>query len=273
MDKLSEILNHFSISAGVFHSGNICGLSAFDKSPHQEGHLHLLKEGQIELQSVCATNHLTEPTLIFYPKPMAHRIVVEAETGADLVCATVAYGVNAENPLTSSLPNCVVLPLSKSRTLEQTCRWLFDEAFADNEGKIAVMNRLSELLVIQLFRHIIATGDMAKGVLAGLNHPQISKVLQAVHHEPQENWNLDKMASIAALSRSKFADTFRQVVDQTPADYLAEWRVGVAQDMLRKGKPIGFIANMVGYEDGSAFARVFRKKTGLSPKAWASEFK
>ena len=269
MDKLSEVLNRFSIRAGVFHTGNVCGLSAFEKSPHQEGHLHVLKEGQAELQSVCATHKLSEPTLVFYPKPVSHRIVVNAEEGAELVCATITYGVNAENPLTSSLPTCIVIPLSDSENLDQTCRWLFDEAFIENQGKLVVMNRLCELLVIQLFRYIISKGDIAKGVFAGLNHPQVSKVLQAVHESPNENWSLDKMASIAGQSRSKFAELFRRVVDQTPADYVTDWRVGVSQDMLRQGKPIGVVANMVGYEDGSAFARVFRKKTGLSPKAWS----
>ncbi len=272
MDKLSEVLNHFSISAGIFHSGNICGLTAFEKSPHQEGHLHLLKKGSVELQSVCSTSHLSEPTLIFYPTPVSHRIIVDSEEGAELVCATITYGVNAENPLTSSLPQCIAISLSECETLEQTCHWLFDEAFEENHGKLVVMNRLCELLIIQLFRHMISNGSIAKGVLAGLNHPQISKVIQAIHEDPQEAWSLDKMAAIAALSRSKFAEVFKQVVDQTPTDYLTEWRIGVSQEMLRKGKPIGLVANMVGYEDGSAFARVFRKKIGVSPKAWVKQF-
>lgn len=38
MDKLSAILNRFSISAGVFYTGSICGLSSFDDPNGNEGH-------------------------------------------------------------------------------------------------------------------------------------------------------------------------------------------------------------------------------------------
>jgi len=42
----------------------------------------------------------------------------------------------------------------------------------------------------------------------------------------------------------------------------------VAQNLLKKGKPVKLAANAVGYESASALGRVFRKKTGLSPKQW-----
>jgi len=31
---------------------------------------------------------------------------------------------------------------------------------------------------------------------------------------------------------------------------------------------VGLVAHEVGYENGSALARVFRKKIGMSPKQW-----
>ena len=115
------------------------------------------------------------------------------------------------------------------------------------------------------------SGKLTQGVLAGLAHAQLSKVIMAIHQRPEEAWRLEDMMGLAHMSRSKFADEFRQVVGQSPGDYLIEWRVAVAQNLLKRGKPVGWVANEVGYETPSALARVFRKKTGLSPKQWLKQ--
>ena len=272
-DKLSQVLNRFNITAGVFYSGNICGLSAFDESPKQEGHLHILYDGEVEVHTADNQRYkIDEPTLIFHPKPGAHRLYGDLGMGANLVCATLSYGVNANNILTSALPHLLNVPLKDSPRLHQVSQWISNEAFADIEGKLVVMNRLCELLLIELFRYLIETSSLKGGVFAGLSHPKISAVLNAIHERQHENWNLDKMAEIANLSRSKFAELFKEVVDQTPADYVTEWRLGIAQELLKKGKPVGLVANEVGYEDGSALAKVFKKKIGVSPKDWAKQF-
>ena len=66
MDKLSEILNRFSISVGVFYSGNLCGLSNFDDPEAKEGHLHLLQSGRLNIIDEHGHNiSLDEPSLLF----------------------------------------------------------------------------------------------------------------------------------------------------------------------------------------------------------------
>ncbi len=72
------------------------------------------------------------------------------------------------------------------------------------------------------------------------------------------------------MSRARFAVRFRQVTGHTPADYLAAWRVMVAQDMLREGRPLKHVALDIGYGSVSAFTRAFVRKTGDTPTAWLS---
>ncbi len=79
------------------------------------------------------------------------------------------------------------------------------------------------------------------------------------------------MASIAGMSRAGFAAHFRKVVGFSPADYLLEWRVSLAQKRLREGRPIALIADEVGYESPSAMARAFRRKVGSSPRQWIQQ--
>lgn len=70
------------------------------------------------------------------------------------------------------------------------------------------------------------------------------------------------------MSCSKSAELFKRTVGQSPGDYVIDWRIVVAQGLLQQDKPVSLVANAVGYENGSALARVFRKKLGMSPKEW-----
>ena len=70
------------------------------------------------------------------------------------------------------------------------------------------------------------------------------------------------------MSRTVFIETFKTVVGVTPGDYILDWRIGLAQGMMRKGKPLTWVAEAVGYSNSSGFARAFRRSSGQSPRQW-----
>jgi len=89
-----------------------------------------------------------------------------------------------------------------------------------------------------------------------------------MHKHPETSWSLEQLAQRAGMSRARFAAHFRDVVGMTPFDYLTNWRLGVAQTMLRKGKSLKVIASAVGYANATALTRVFTQRLGLSPSEW-----
>ena len=269
MDKLSEVLNHFSISAGVFYAGNLCGLSAFPDDGIEEGHLHLLEQGKLTvIDQDGARIRIEEPAVLFFPRPASHRLKAERKDNSQIVCASVRYGTGTRNPLANALPALIIIKLSEAPTLKAATGLLFNEAFSDNDGRIAMMDRLAEVFVIHLLRYVLEQNMVHKGMLAGLSHPRLSKAIMAIHAAPEKNWSLEMLAEISAMSRSKFAELFKQEVGQTAGDYILDWRVAIAQNLLKKGRSVSWVANEVGYENASALARAFRKKTGTSPKQW-----
>lgn len=57
----------------------------------------------------------------------------------------------------------------------------------------------------------------------------------------------------------------------TPGEYLARWRVGLAQDHLRRGRALKWIAGEVGYGSEAALSRAFKAQCGHSPRAWKAQ--
>ena len=122
--------------------------------------------------------------------------------------------------------------------------------------------------MIQVLRQLMETGDVKGGMLAGLSHPRLRNAIVAMHEAPSKEWTLDELARVAGMSRSVFATHFREALGITPGQYLQGWRVGLAQQALRQGKPLKVVAADVGYGSEAALSRAFKSHSGVSPREW-----
>lgn len=268
MDRLTTLLTHFSLRAGVFHTGNICGVHDFREDAHR-GHLHLVRRGPVQLAGASeGIVDIVEPTLVFLPRPGDHRIIADDRSGADVVCATVQFAGGDPNPVTGSLPSVMCVALTALPRVEVLVGLMFEEASNARCGHQAALDRLCEVLMIQLLRHCLDRGIATTGTLAGLADSRIARAMVAVHADPSRDWSLVELANIAGMSRARFAVHFREVTRQTPADYIASWRIMMAQQLLRKGLQLKHVAYDVGYGSATALARAFSRKLGCSPSEW-----
>lgn len=268
MDRLTTLLSHFSLHAGVFYTGNICGIHDFAQD-NLRGHIHLIRRGPVQVIGVKQeVFDITEATLLFLPRPDTHRLVADDRAGADVVCATVQFGGGGRNPITDSLPSVVMVKLTELAGVEALLGLMFEEAFSDLNGRQAVLDRLCEVLMIRLLRHCIDQGLTQGGTLAGLADARLAKAIVAIHDDPAQERDLSSMAALAGMSRARFAVRFREVTGETPADYLASWRVMTAQGLLKKGRQLKHVADDVGYGSASALTRAFVRKLGCSPTEW-----
>ena len=271
MDQLSVILQRFSMNTEVFFTGNLCGISHFEKEPNQ-GHLHLLRSGELTLIDDQGKSQVfNEPTVLFLPSPFTHRMVGAESNPPNLVCANIVYNEATSNPIADALPALMHFNLNECERMRQTSLWLFEEAFNDECGRQPMLNSLTDIFIIYILRHVLDNNIIEHGLLAGLAHPQIAKVILAIQDAPEHQWGLEEMSELALMSRSKFAELFKRIVGQSPGDYVIDWRIVVAKSLLQQNKSVALVANAVGYENGSALARVFRKKVGVAPKQWLEQ--
>jgi AraC-like DNA-binding protein len=264
MDPFAALFAHVTPTARTFFTGNLCQTLQFSDT----GFLHVLKSGALRVdQGGGAAFELLEPTLLFYPRGRAHRFTVDPERGVDLACATVELGGADGNPIGLGLPESVILPLAAHPALGRVCELLFGEAFTQGGGRQTALDRLFDYLLILIVRHVVESGTVSTGVLAGLADPRLLKALTAMHEEPKRPWTLANLADVAGMSRTRFAEHFRTLVGQTPIEYLTIWRMTIARQLLGKGKPVKSVAAQVGYESAAAFSRVYSRVTGYPPRA------
>ena len=274
VDRLQGLLSRFSVSARLFHSGPLCGINDF--ADNGMGQLHLVRRGTLEVHHAGEVVHVTEPILLFYPLPLAHRFVSDATVGADMACANLAFGgavsasvgAGALHPIARSLPRFVCLPLAELPGATPVLEVLFDEAFAQRCGRQIVVDRLFDAVLVLLLRHLLDSGHLTDGPLAGLGHPQLAKAIVAMHDEPATAWTLECLATRAGMSRSRFAELFAQVVGETPAAYLAQYRITLAQQAILRGDGLERVAQQVGYSSAAALSRAFSAVCGMSPREW-----
>ncbi|HET9206847.1 MAG TPA: AraC family transcriptional regulator [Burkholderiaceae bacterium] len=278
IDRLSSLLERFRVRAHLFHAGPLCGVTHFDAQPGR-GFLHVLRRGEMALTHRAKSGaprriRLREPSLLFYPRPLAHDFHNAPKEGSDFVCAALDFDGGPGNPLLQALPPLVVLPLSQVDGLEHSLALLFAETDRVRCGARLLADRLFEVVLIQLLRWLLDHPDeagMPAGLVTGLSEPRLARALSALHEHPGKPWSLERMAEQAGMSRSAFAAGFKAAVGQTPADYLAHWRLMLAQAQLRQGRSIKAIADELGYANPSALSRLFTQKIGRSPRQWLTQ--
>jgi transcriptional regulator GlxA family with amidase domain len=173
--------------------------------------------------------------------------------------------------LARALPPLIALPLTQVPGLDLALELLFAETDRVRCGQRLLADRLFEVVMLQLLRWLLdhpQDAGVRPGLITGLSHPCLARVLVAMHDCPSEPWTLERMAERAGMSRTAFVNTFCKHVGQTPASYLTGWRIALAQSRLREGLPVKILAEQLGYANPSALSRAFSAKVGMSPRDW-----
>lgn len=292
MDLLSNMLATLRVDASVFLHASFCQQWVIDINSFDVATFHLIAGGDCWLHLPSGVDGASTPIplherdLLVLPNNAYHLITYSPEpprddvprnspaevvTGrsATLICGTVEFSQNYWNPLVEALPEYVILPTAASEhtTLGSTIDALINECERGEAGSEAIINRLSDILFIEVLRSYI-TMQRGDSYLLAITDPKLNRALAAFHEEPGKAWSVQDLAEAAYMSRSAFADRFQKVVGTSPMSYVARWRMHLAHHkLLESDESVGDIAESCGYLSEEAFAKAFRKEFGTSPKS------
>ncbi len=189
---------------------------------------------------------------------------------ATFVCGFFGCDREPFNPLLAALPGRMHMRGMSSAWLDSFTRQVTEESRLGRAGSDTVLTRLAELMFIEVLRRYLEELPPGQtGWLAGLRDEMVGRVLALLHSQPGHPWTLDTLARQVASSRSNVAKRFADLVGQPPMQYLTQWRMQVAANLLaQSGTKIAAVGAEVGYESEAAFSRAFKKATGLAPGAW-----
>jgi AraC-like DNA-binding protein len=164
---------------------------------------------------------------------------------------------------------------SSAPQLRELIERLYDEVMEDRIGAGFAINQFAQLLVLAVLRAYISQADeLPAGWLRVLADDRLRPAVRLMHAEPGKPWRLDELARSAAMSRTSFAERFRDVAGVPPLAYLNRWRMLLAQRALRDGDTrVGPLAVELGYTSESAFSNAFKREVGVSPLRYRSRIR
>jgi len=155
--------------------------------------------------------------------------------------------------------------------LHRIAELISEETGARRPGRDLILERLVEVLLVESLRFRRAeTASQEKGLLAGLADPALARALRRMHDDVARRWTVADLGRTAGMSRAAFAERFTRTVGMPPMEYLLEWRIAIAKDVLRRDRtPLSEVAEMIGYQSASAFSTAFTRHAGCSPSGFA----
>lgn len=101
---------------------------------------------------------------------------------------------------------------------------------------------------------------------------QLKKALQMIETQYSSTITLPQMAKVCGMSPKYFCRFFKEMTHKTPVDYLNNYRVKRACEMLRQNQEsITEIALSCGFNDLSYFIKTFKRYKGVSPKNYQKQ--
>lgn len=271
---LESLLNQSMLRVDVVAELHRCGSWFLSQPRYSCGLFHLVGAGRctFECPALGGPVQLEAGDLVVLPQGDAHRLSVDAQDSAhpdrtSFICGELKFLGNAHHPLSHALPACFVTRSQQAgATFRQLSAMMVEMVDAGLAGRQVLLNKLADALFTLAVCDYASRAGEHRGLFAALADPRICKVLHAVHDTPGFSWTMQSLASLACMSRSAFAERFTHLMKMPPMQYVTQWRVTVAEQLLRdRRQSVADIAQQLGYSSEAAFRRLFKRVSGVGP--------
>lgn len=299
MDALTDILNTLRLSSSLYFRTELTapwGVQVPAKG--KVARFHIVVRGQCWLQIEGQEEgvYMSNGDLMIIPHGAAHTLADQADSeiipldtlldkagytgsgnlvyggggpGCCLVCGEFAFDELESHPLLENLPAKLSVSGDASYNahwLDSTISFIGHEAANMRSGAHAIIDRLSEIILIQVIRATLDSASEQIPFLSAFTDPRINTVLSAIHQDPAHDWSVESLGKIAHMSRSAFSNRFTHLAHMTPLQYVIFVRLQRASRLLiESNTPLMLIAEKIGYQSEAAFSQAFKKQFNIRP--------
>lgn len=292
MDALADVLKAIRLTANTYFCTDFSAPWGMEIEESRQGMFHVVVEGACWLKHAKAEEpiHLATGDIVAFPTGGAHWIsdtpnspklpgsnVVEyilngtnpfqpkeerEQTTSTLLCGSFCYDSSMDHPFVKDLPCFIHIRASETpdlNWLRSLVTVLATESRQPSPGSTVMVDRLTEVLFIQLMRAYMKSAPSNMGYIAALADHQIGSALNLIHSEAKAYWTVERLGETVALSRTAFTEKFSRMVGMPPKTYLTNWRMQKAKAQLETSDmPMIDIAENAGYSSEAAFSKAFK---------------
>ena len=284
MAALDDLLNVVRLRVRIYHNARVCGDWQINEGHPGMACFHMPTQGQCRMHVPDHGDwNLSEGDVVIFPAEIPHTLLpaeplsgpqqhlpihqAQNTPGTSLLCGEIQFQHPGAKQLLSMMPAVVVIPRHKAaHWLAPVTALIVQESLRDNhDHQSPVLNQLCELMICYTLRCYTENSPLQQGVFSLLSDKRLGPAVAAMHQAPASDWQLQDLAALAAMSRTRFAQAFRQVSGWTPMQYLTWWRMQVAYGLLQQGELIAEVAERVGYGSEASFTRAFKSAFNTTP--------
>ena len=278
-DVLSDLLRSLRASGTVYFCDQLEAPWTKEFFGTTTASFHQIRRGSCWVESEGIVEHLGPGDFIFLAPGRDHTLSSQApggqhqstDPGALLLCGYCQFTSGVDSPMASLFPSLSIIrdeSLQQQPWLKSILSQLSTEYLSQQPGALLAVNKLTEILVIELIRQNFGR-DEKSTLMRAMADKYIAASLSNLHNNLAYPWTLESLAREVGLSRAGFAKRFKELVGLSMFEYLTQLRVQRAKELLLDSKmTLIEVANLIGYDSDLAFTRTFKKRTGLTPTAF-----
>jgi AraC-like DNA-binding protein len=186
-----------------------------------------------------------------------------------LLCGIMSYDISMNYPFLKDLPCFIHTSThndSDAEGIKSFVNILQKESEILSPGSTLMVDRLTEMLTVQLLREHMGQMKEPNGYMAALSDPKIGLALNLIHTETDEKWTVGSLCKVAGLNRTSFTEKFVAMLGATPKYYLTNTRMQKAKNSLQHSNDSMLcIAERTGYASEAAFSKAMKKHFNKTP--------
>lgn len=288
MDILSELIENSNWKADLLARKSFpknCGyIFPCDKSAG----FHIILSGTIFLKYKRKTLELQKGDIVFVSRGVVHELNTslnakaipifdfkekyEANPTKNPACTfiSIRYKIpnRVQHPFFTELPQILKIESSKVNLHNplNACIQLISMEIEKGIGSDILIQRFSDIILYYCLRHVLEENQISGSWVQVMKDEKLLTALGAIHSNFSHDWSIDSLSNHVGVSKVTLTNKFKYYLKTTPMEYLAQLRIEKGKEILKADNlNLEEVARKVGYSNGFAFSKAYKRIKGVSP--------